>query len=79
VASFYSLQKELLESDDPAKLKKELAVKSRGKLANPYAADEERYIMRDDPALTRRKLAFAFQAWRITCKHSSKNAGTFLL
>jgi acetyl-CoA carboxylase carboxyltransferase component len=56
-------RKELLESDDPVKLKKELAVKYRDEIANPYVADEKGYIDEViDPALTRRKLSLAFQA-----------------
>ncbi len=63
-------RKELLESDDPAKLKKELAVKYRDEIANPYVADEKGYIDEViDPAETRRKLIFAFEA--LESKHVS--------
>ena len=56
-------RKELLESDDPAKLKKEMAVRYRDEIANPYIADEKGYIDEViDPADTRRKLVFAFEA-----------------
>jgi acetyl-CoA carboxylase carboxyltransferase component len=56
-------RKELIESDDPAKLKKELAVKYRDEIANPYVADEKGYIDEViDPAETRYKLIFAFDA-----------------
>ena len=56
-------RKELLESEDPAKLKKELAVKYRDEIANPYVADEKGYIDEViDPAETRQKIVFAFEA-----------------
>jgi acetyl-CoA carboxylase carboxyltransferase component len=56
-------RKELIESEDPAKLKKELAVKYRDEIANPYIADEKGYIDEViDPADTRKKLVFAFEA-----------------
>lgn len=56
-------RKELLESEDPQKLKKELAVQYRDQIANPYVADEKGYIDEViDPAETRLKLAFAFEA-----------------
>lgn len=56
-------RKDLLESEDPAKLKKELAVKYREEIANPYVADEKGYIDEViDPAVTRRKLVLAFKA-----------------
>jgi acetyl-CoA carboxylase carboxyltransferase component len=56
-------RKELLESEDPVKLKRELAIKYREEIANPYVADEKGYIDEViDPAITRRKLAHAFQA-----------------
>jgi propionyl-CoA carboxylase beta chain len=56
-------RKELTETDDPAKLKKQLAVKYRDEIANPYVADEKGYIDEViDPAETRRKLIFAFEA-----------------
>jgi acetyl-CoA carboxylase carboxyltransferase component len=56
-------RKELLETEDPLKLKKDLAVKYRDEIANPYVADEKGYIDEViDPAETRRKLLIAFQA-----------------
>jgi propionyl-CoA carboxylase beta chain len=56
-------RKELLESKDPVKLKKELAIKYRDEIANPYIADEKGYIDEViDPADTRQKLFFAFEA-----------------
>jgi propionyl-CoA carboxylase beta chain len=56
-------RKELLEAPDPAKLKKELAIKYRDEIANPYVADEKGYIDEViDPAVTRAKLIFAFEA-----------------
>lgn len=56
-------RKELLESADPVKLKKELAMKYRDEIANPYIADEKGYIDEViDPAETRRKLICAFEA-----------------
>jgi len=56
-------RKELLESEDPVKLKKELALKYREEIANPYIADEKGYIDEViDPADTRRKLVYAFEA-----------------
>lgn len=56
-------RKELVETDDPAKLKKQLAIKYRDEIANPYVADEKGYIDEViDPAETRRKLIFAFEA-----------------
>ncbi len=56
-------RKELLESDDPTKLKKELTTKYRDEIANPYVADEKGYIDEViDPAITRSKLVFAFEA-----------------
>ncbi len=56
-------RKELLEAEDPAKLKKELALKYRDEIANPYVADEKGYIDEViDPADTRRKLIYAFEA-----------------
>jgi acetyl-CoA carboxylase carboxyltransferase component len=63
-------RKELLESEDPAKLKKELAVRYRDEIANPYVADEKGYIDEViDPAETRKKLAIAFES--LTNKHVS--------
>ncbi len=56
-------RKEFLESEDPIKLKKELAIKYRDEIANPYVADEKGYIDEViDPAETRKKLIFAFEA-----------------
>ncbi|MBN1116759.1 MAG: acyl-CoA carboxylase subunit beta [Bacteroidales bacterium] len=56
-------RKELIESDDPVKLKKELAKRYRDEIANPYVADEKGYIDEViDPALTRKKLISAFEA-----------------
>jgi propionyl-CoA carboxylase beta chain len=66
-------RKELLEAEDPAKLKKELAIKYRDEIANPYVADEKGYIDEViDPAETRRKLVFAFEA--LENKHVSSPA-----
>lgn len=56
-------RRELLESEDPGKLKKELALKYRDEIANPYVADEKGYIDEViDPAQTRKKLITAFEA-----------------
>ena len=56
-------RRELLEAEDPIKLKKELAVKYRDEIANPYVADEKGYIDEViDPANTRMKLITAFDA-----------------
>ncbi len=56
-------RKELAESKDPAKLKKELAAKYREEIANPYIADEKGYIDEViDPAYTRVKLIRALKA-----------------
>lgn len=56
-------KRDLDEADDPAKLKKELAVKYRNEIANPYVADEKGYIDEViDPSLTRVKLIRAFEA-----------------
>ncbi len=56
-------RKKLTESEDPEKLKKELAVKYREEIANPYVADEKGYIDEViDPANTRKKLITAFEA-----------------
>jgi acetyl-CoA carboxylase carboxyltransferase component len=53
---------ELASSDDPAKLKKELAMKYREDIANPYIADEKGYIDEViDPSETRNKLIRAFE------------------
>jgi acetyl-CoA carboxylase carboxyltransferase component len=56
-------KKKLSEAEDPDKLKKELAVKYREEIANPYVADEKGYIDEViDPATTRKKLITAFDA-----------------
>lgn len=56
-------KRELSESEDPQMLKKELAMKYRNEIANPYVADERGYIDEViDPALTRIKLIAAFEA-----------------
>jgi len=56
-------RKELLEAEDPAAMKKELAVKYRDEIANPYVADEKGFIDEViDPAITRKKLKSAFLA-----------------
>ena len=56
-------KKELSESEDPAKLRKELAAKYRNEIANPYIADEKGFIDEViDPAITRKKLIIAFEA-----------------
>lgn len=56
-------RKELAASDDPVTLKKELAVKYRDEIANPYISDEKGFIDEViDPAITRKKLKSAFLA-----------------
>jgi len=56
-------RKELLESKDTVRLKKELSRSYREEIANPYIADEKGYIDEViDPAYTRRKLIHAFDA-----------------
>lgn len=56
-------KRDLSESEDPDKLRKELAMKYRNEIANPYVADERGYIDEViDPALTRQKLISAFEA-----------------
>lgn len=56
-------RKELLESKDPAKLKKELTGKYRDEIANPYVADDKGYIDEViDPAVTRKKIIAGFEA-----------------
>jgi acetyl-CoA carboxylase carboxyltransferase component len=56
-------RKKLAEAEDPDKLKKELAVKYREEIANPYVADEKGYIDEViDPAITRKKLITTFEA-----------------
>jgi propionyl-CoA carboxylase beta chain len=63
-------RKELLESGDAAKLKKELTAKYREEIANPYVADDKGYIDEViDPAVTRKKLINAFEA--LESKHVS--------
>jgi propionyl-CoA carboxylase beta chain len=63
-------RKELIESGDPARLKKELAAKYRDEIANPYVADDKGYIDEViDPAYTRKKLIRAFEA--LESKHIS--------
>jgi len=63
-------RKELLESGDPARLKKELTSKYRDEIANPYVADDKGYIDEViDPAVTRKKLITAFAA--LESKHVS--------
>lgn len=56
-------RKELSESSEPDKLKKELVQKYRDEIANPYIADEKGYIDEViDPANTRKILIMAFEA-----------------
>lgn len=56
-------RKELLEAEDPVKLKKELAQKYREEIANPYVAEERGYVDEViDPAETRIKIINAFEA-----------------
>lgn len=56
-------KKELKESEDPKKLKQELAAKYRNDIANPYIADEKGFIDEViNPADTRRKLIIAFES-----------------
>lgn len=56
-------KREFANSDDPQKLRKELAMKYRNEIANPYIADEKGYIDEViDPAMTRKKLISAFEA-----------------
>ena len=56
-------RKELIASDDPVALKKELAAKYRNEIANPYIADERGFIDEViDPAETRMKLIRAYEA-----------------
>lgn len=63
-------RKELLDSNDPVKLKKELTIRYRDEIANPYVADDKGYIDEViDPAVTRRKLISAFEA--LESKHVS--------
>ncbi len=55
-------RKELKNTSDPKKLKKEFAAKYRNEVANPYIADEKGYIDEViDPAETRNKLITAFE------------------
>jgi acetyl-CoA carboxylase carboxyltransferase component len=54
---------ELANAENPAQIKKELVQRYRNEIANPYIADEKGYIDEViDPALTRKKLIFAFEA-----------------
>ncbi len=63
-------RKELVESGDAAKLKKELTIRYRDEIANPYVADDKGYIDEViDPAVTRKKLIAAFEA--LESKHVS--------
>lgn len=63
-------RKELIESGDPARLKKELAARYRDEIANPYVADDKGYIDEViDPIMTRKKLITAFSA--LESKHVS--------
>lgn len=63
-------RKELVESGDTAKLKKELTIRYRDEIANPYVADDKGYIDEViDPAVTRKKLIAAFEA--LESKHVS--------
>ncbi len=56
-------RKELIESGDPARLKKELTARYRDEIANPYVADDKGYIDEViDPVQTRKKLITAFAA-----------------
>ncbi|MGE0090127.1 MAG: acyl-CoA carboxylase subunit beta [Bacteroidales bacterium] len=56
-------RREIQQSEDPVKLKKELATKYRQEIANPYIADEKGYIDEViDPAETRKKLIIAFES-----------------
>ncbi|MBI9068632.1 MAG: acyl-CoA carboxylase subunit beta [Salinivirgaceae bacterium] len=56
-------RRELLASEDPVALKKELVKTYRDEIANPYIADEKGYIDEViDPAVTRKKLIIAFEA-----------------
>ena len=56
-------RRELLASEKPDELKKELVKKYRDKVANPFIADENGYIDEViDPAVTRKKLISAFNA-----------------
>ncbi len=56
-------RRELIASEDPAALKKELVKTYRDEIANPYIADEKGYIDEViDPAITRKKLIIAFEA-----------------
>jgi len=55
-------RKEIQNTEDPKKLKKEFAAKYRNEVANPYIADEKGYIDEViDPASTREKLITAFE------------------
>jgi len=55
-------RKELKNTDDPKKMKKEFAARYRNEVANPYIADEKGYIDEViDPAESRNKLITAFE------------------
>jgi propionyl-CoA carboxylase beta chain len=55
--------KQLLVSEHPANLNKELTTRYRDEIANPYVADDKGYIDEViDPAVTRKKLIAAFEA-----------------
>jgi propionyl-CoA carboxylase beta chain len=56
-------KREIEASEDPVKLKKELAQKYRDEIANPYIAEDKGFIDEViDPAITRNKLISAFEA-----------------
>jgi len=56
-------KKKLSESEEPEKLRKELAGKYRNEIANPYIAEEKGFIDEViDPSVTRKKLKSAFEA-----------------
>jgi propionyl-CoA carboxylase beta chain len=56
-------RKELLNAEDPVKMKKDLTARYREEIANPYVADDKGYIDEViDPATTRMKLISAFEA-----------------
>lgn len=64
-------KKELDNAENPQKLKKELAMKYREEIANPYFANERGYIDEViDPTLTREKLISAFSI--LENKHVSR-------
>lgn len=64
-------KKEIAASENPAKLKKELAMQYRDEIANPYSADEQGYIDEViEPSQTREKLISAFSI--LENKHSNR-------